>query len=143
MGAAVRFPLSRELLDRLPRHPDWRYERFDGEVWLSHRPRPLELRRPTTLPVPQSCANAKLRELDVDSDRAAVAALLLDAWSNEGPYRTLEAPAEHLSSEIERGLDAAQLGAVAVTEGCDGVCAAALVHAGHARTATARRCSAG
>jgi GNAT superfamily N-acetyltransferase len=129
MGAAMRFPLSSELLLRLPRHPDWRYERINGEAFLSPRPRPLHLRRPTALPVPETRVNAEVRELDAPSDRDAVAALLLQTWLEEDPYRSLEAPAELLGSEVERGLDTAELGAVAV--GADSrVCAAVLVHGG-------------
>jgi GNAT superfamily N-acetyltransferase len=124
----VRFPLSVELWRRLPRHPDWRYELIDGQALLSPRSRPLHLRRPTALPVPRTRVDAEVRELDVSSDRAAVTALLLDIWSGEDPYRSLEDPAELLRSAIERGVDTAEFGAVAVSAGA--VCAAALVHSG-------------
>jgi len=124
----MRFPLSAELLRRLPRHPDWRYERIDGEVWLSPRARPLHLRRLTALPVPQTRVNAEVRELDVPSDRAAVAALLLDTWSDENPYRSLESPAEVLGPEVDRDLDTAELGVVAVAVDSGAICAVALVH---------------
>jgi len=124
----MRFPLSTELLWRLPRHPDWRYERIDGEAVLSPRPRPLHLRRPTGLPVPMTGANAEVREFDVRCDRAAVALLLLDSWSHEDPYRSLENPAEVLRGEIERYLGTAELGAVAVD--CGVVRAVALVYGG-------------
>lgn len=63
----MRFPLPVELFRRLLRHPDWRYERIDGEALLSPGPRPLHLRRPTALPVPQTRVNAEVRELDVPS----------------------------------------------------------------------------
>jgi GNAT superfamily N-acetyltransferase len=129
-GAAMRFPLSSELLQRLPRHPDWRYERIDGEAVLSLRPRPLHLRRLTALPVPEMSAAAEARELDMPSDRAAVAALLLDTWPDEDPYRSLEAPAELLSSEIERDLQTADFGAVAVAGDAGAVCAVVLVYSG-------------
>jgi hypothetical protein len=122
----VRFPLSAELLRRLPRHPDWRYELIDGAAFLSHRPRPLHLRRSTAVPVPETSLDIEVRELDVVADRAAVATLLLQTWSEEDPYCTFEDPAEVLGPEIERGLDTAALGAVAVDPGA--VCAVALVH---------------
>jgi hypothetical protein len=57
-----------------------------------------------------------------------VTALLQDIWSNEDPYCSLEAPAELLRAEIERGLASAEFGAVAV--GARAVCAAVLVHSG-------------
>jgi GNAT superfamily N-acetyltransferase len=64
----------------------------------------------------------------VPADRAAVAALLLDVWLNEDPYLSLTDPMELLSSEIERSLDTAEVGAVAL-DAYD-VCAVALVHGG-------------
>jgi len=124
----MRFLLSTELLQRLPRHPDWRYERIDGEAVLSPRPRPLHLRRPTDLPVPKTQSNADVREFDGSFDWAAVAALLLDTWSHEDPYRSLENPAEVLRSETERYLGTADFGAVAVDG--DAVRAVALVYGG-------------
>ena len=124
----MRFPLSIEQWRRLPRHPDWRYELIGGEAFLSPRPRPLRLRRPTAVAISETRVNAEIRELDMSFDRAAVAALLLDTWSDEDPYRSLESPAGLLISEIERGLDMAEFGAVAVGSGA--VRAAALVHGG-------------
>jgi GNAT superfamily N-acetyltransferase len=131
MGTAMRFPFSFELFLRLPRATGWRYEYLNGEAWLTPRPRPLLLRRSTALPVQQTRVDAEVRELELPGDRAAVAALLLETWVGEDPYRSLEEPAEVLSSEIERGLDTARFGAVAVDGGA--VCAAALVHGRRAR----------
>ena len=122
----MRFPLSLELLRRLPRHPDWRYELINGEALLSPRPRPLHLRRPTAVPVQDTRVGAEVRELDLPSDQAAVAALLLATWMHEDPYRSLEAPAELLDREITQGLGTAEFGAVALKG--DTLCAAALVH---------------
>jgi GNAT superfamily N-acetyltransferase len=127
-GAAMRFPFSIELLRRLPRHPDWRYEFFDGQAVLSPRSRPLDLLRPTALPILEARLDVEVRALDSRSDRPAVAALLFDVWRGEDPYRTLENPAEFLGSEVERGLDTAEFGAVALDSGA--ICAAALVHGG-------------
>lgn len=128
MVAAVRFPLSAELLRRLPRHPDWRYELLDGQAVLSPRPRPLLLRRGTDLPVPDVPIDVEVRALDPRSDRTSVAALLLDVWLAEDPYRSLEDSAEILGPEVERGLNTAAFGAVAVESGS--VCAVALVDHG-------------
>src|SRR3954447_15274764 len=121
----MRFPMSTELWSRLPRHPDWRYELLNGDAVLTPRPRPLALRRPTALPVTQARPEIEVRALDVGSDRDAVAALLADTWSREDPYRSLDDPVETLRGEIERGLDTALFGAVAVQSGA--VYAAALV----------------
>jgi hypothetical protein len=61
----MTFPLSAELLSRLPRRPDWRYERIDGEAVLSPRPRPLHLRRAVSLPVLEADVDLEVRDLDV------------------------------------------------------------------------------
>jgi GNAT superfamily N-acetyltransferase len=79
------------------------------------------------VPVPGAHPGAEVRQLDIAADRAAVAALLLDVWLGEDPYRSLTDPRELLSSEIERSLNTAESGAVAID--ADGVCAVALVHA--------------
>ena len=126
VGVTVRFPFSSELLLRLPRHPDWKYEFLNGHAVLSPRPRPLALRRPTAVPVMRARPDIEVRALDVGSDRDAVAALLADTWSREDPYRSLDDPVETLRGEIEQSLDTAQFGAVAVQSGA--VSAAALVH---------------
>jgi GNAT superfamily N-acetyltransferase len=64
------------------------------------------------------------------SDRGALGVLLLETWMKEDPYRSLDAPAEVLTSEIERSLDTAELGALAVDGAA--VYAAALVDRGPA-----------
>jgi GNAT superfamily N-acetyltransferase len=124
----MRFAFSSELMRRLPRHPDWRYEFFDGQAVLSHRSRPLHLLRPTALPIPEARLDVEVRALDSRTDRPAVATLLFDVWLGEDPYCTLETAAELLGSEVDRGLDTAEFGAVAVDSGA--VCAVALVHGG-------------
>jgi hypothetical protein len=58
----MRFPLSPDLLQRLPRHPDWKYEMIEGEAWLSSRPCPLHLCRPTSLAVPAVTLRAPNRK---------------------------------------------------------------------------------
>jgi hypothetical protein len=105
MSSIVRFPLSSDLLRRLPRHPDWKYEMIDGEVLLSPRPRPLLLRRRTDLAVPAaSVGDAEIRIVDPRRDRTRIAKLLVDVWADEDPYRSLENPAAVLRAEIERQL---------------------------------------
>ncbi len=89
----MRFPISPDLLQRLPRHPDWKYERINGEAWLSSRPRPLRLCRPTSLEVPAVTLNgAEIRTIDARRDRAEMTKLIMDVWVQEDPYRSLEDP---------------------------------------------------
>ena len=122
----MRFPLSPELLQRLPRHPDWKYEMIKGEAWLSSRPRPLRLCRPTSLAVPAVTLNgAEIRTIDARRDRSEIAELLMDVWVEEDPYRSLEDPETLLRAEIERSLEDPGLGVIAIDE--QGVCAVVLV----------------
>ena len=126
MGVTVRFPFSMELFDRLPRHPDWKYEFFDGHAVLNPRPRSLRLRRPTALPVTQVRSDVEVRALKVAADRDAVAEVLTEVWSREDPYRSYDDQGETLSGEIERSLAGVRLGAVAVQPGA--LRGVALVH---------------
>ena len=115
-----------DALWRLPRHPDWKYEMVKGEVWLSSRPRPLRLRRSTSLSVPAVTLNGvEVRILDARRDRSEIAELLMDVWVEEDPYRSLEDPETLLAAQIERSLEEPGLGVVAVDE--QGVCAVVLV----------------
>jgi GNAT superfamily N-acetyltransferase len=111
---------------RLPRHPDWKYEMVDGEAWLSSRPRPLRLRRSTSLSVPTVTLNgAEVRMIDPRRDRSEIAELLMDVWVEEDPYRSLEDPETLLAAQIERSLEDPGLGIVAVDAGT--ICAVVLV----------------
>jgi GNAT superfamily N-acetyltransferase len=122
----VRFPLSLDLLHRLPRHPDWKYELIEGEAWLSSRPRPLHLWRPTSLEVPAvTLSGVEVRAVDARRDRSEIAKLLMDVWVEEDPYRSIEDPESLLQAEIERSLNEPSLGIVAVDKG--GICAVVLV----------------
>jgi len=97
-----------------------------GEVWLSSRPRPLRLRRSTSLSVPAVTLNGvEVRILDARRDRSEIAELLMDVWVEEDPYRSLEDPETLLAAQIERSLEEPGLGVVAVDE--QGVCAVVLV----------------
>jgi hypothetical protein len=124
----VHFRCDSEIFRRLPRHPDFKYEFFDGQAWLSPRARPINFIRSTALPVEQAPLNAEVRELDLPSDRAAVATLLEQTWLHEAPYSSLDAPEEVLRSEVEQGLNTAAFGAVAFAPDSGTVSAAALVH---------------
>jgi GNAT superfamily N-acetyltransferase len=122
----MRLPLSPDLLQRLPRHPDWKYEMVKGEAWLSSRPRPLMLRRSTNLAVPAvTLSGVEIRTIDARRDRSEIAKLLMDVWVDEDPYRSLEDPKILLQSEIERSLEDPGLGVIAIDE--QGVCAVVLM----------------
>jgi GNAT superfamily N-acetyltransferase len=122
----MRLPLSPDLLQRLPRHPDWKYEVVKGEAWLSSRPRPLMLRRSTNLAVPAvTLSGVEIRTIDARRDRSEIAKLLMDVWVDEDPYRSLEDPKILLQSEIERSLEDPGLGVIAIDE--QGVCAVVLM----------------
>ena len=120
----VRFPITSDLLYRLPRHPDWKYEMIEGEARLSPRPVPFRLWRPTALAVPAAPVDAEVRTIE-DRDRARVAALLTDVWAIEDPYRSFEDPEAQLRVEIERSLKTLGHGAVAIDS--EGIRAAVLV----------------
>ena len=118
--------MSSDAWRRLPRHPDWKYEMVKGEAWLSSRPHPLHLCRPTSLAVPAvTLSGVEIRTIDARRDRAQTVKLLMDVWINEDPYRSLEDPETLLQAEIERSLNAPSLGIVAVDAGR--ICAAVLV----------------
>lgn len=122
----MRFPLSPDLLQRLPRHPDWKYEMVEGEAWLSSRPRPLLLHRSTSLAIPAATLNGvEVRTIDASRDRAEVAKLLTDVWVAEDPYRSLEDPEAMLGAQIQRSLQDPGLGVIAID--AQGICAAVLV----------------
>jgi GNAT superfamily N-acetyltransferase len=122
----MRLPLSPDLLQRLPRHPDWKYEMVKGEAWLSSRPRPLMLRRSTNLAVPAvTLSGVEIRTIDARRDRSEIAKLLMDVWVDEDPYRSLEDPEATLQAQIQRSLEGPGLGVIAIDE--QGVCAVVLV----------------
>ncbi len=122
----LRFSVSSDAWWRLPRHPDWKYEMVKGEAWLSSRPRPLRLRRSTSLEVPAvTLSGVEIRTLDARRDRSEIAKLLMDVWIEEDPYRSLEDPDTLLQAEIERSLEDPGLGIVAVDAGT--ICAVVLV----------------
>jgi GNAT superfamily N-acetyltransferase len=115
MSSLVRFPLSPELLRRLPRHPDWKYEMINGEACLSLRPHPLLFCRSIDLAVPAvPVGDTEIRVVDARRNRAHAARLLVDVWVDEDPYRSLENPAAVLRAEIERSLDTPTVCVVAV-----------------------------
>jgi ribosomal protein S18 acetylase RimI-like enzyme len=124
----LRFSVNSDsdALWRLPRHPDWKYEMVKGEALLSSRPRPLRLRRSTSLEVPAVTLSAiEVRTIDARRDRSEIAKLLMDVWVQEDPYRSFEDPDTLLQEQIQRSLEDPGLGVVAIDE--QGVCAVVLV----------------
>jgi GNAT superfamily N-acetyltransferase len=123
----MRFPISPDLLQRLPRHPDWKYEMIKGEAWLSSRPHPLLLSRSTSLAVPAvTLSDVEIRTIDARRDHSEISKLLMDVWVEEDPYRSLDDPNTLLRAEIERSLeDDPGLGVIAID--AQGICAAVLV----------------
>jgi len=126
----VQFPLSPDLLHRLPRHPDWRYELVDGDAWLSPRPRPLGFVRSTAAAVAAApTPGVEVRAVRTARDRAAIVALLVDVWSDEDPYRSFadDVCEAELQREVGRTVaePAGLEGAVAVDT--HGLCACVLV----------------
>ncbi|MCP9491005.1 MAG: GNAT family N-acetyltransferase [Solirubrobacteraceae bacterium MAG38_C4-C5] len=126
----MRFPLSLDLLRRLPRHPDWKYELIDGEAVLSSRPRPLGFRRPTDMAVAAAPKHdAEVRAVEATRDRAGLVTLLLDVWSDEDPYRSFEEDVREaeLRRELERTVERPEELEGAVALDTHGLCAGLLV----------------
>lgn len=99
-----------DVFERLPRHPDWRYEYWDGALHLSHRPRSLSLQRPTDpTPGPAGAGKTPVADLvplsDVGRERAA--AFLTAVWEDEDPYRSYadDRRSEILTAQVARTLD--------------------------------------
>lgn len=74
--------------ERIPRHPDWKYEYWDGAAQLSFRPRGLHVRRATAHPLNSERHTGRL--FDASRDTAAVRAFLREVWSAEDPCVTFD-----------------------------------------------------
>lgn len=100
----LRFPMSLDLIRRLPRHPDWKYELIEGVAYRSPRAKPIGLTRPTAVTVSASSGRAGARLIGGD-DRPGVVALLSEVWGEEDPYRSYEPEVRRteLAAHIERG----------------------------------------
>lgn len=88
----MHVPFPWEALDRLPRHPDWKYEYWDGELHLSHRAWPVEVSRPVDGPlaVPPEAEAPAVRLLHPDEEQDAVRSFLRAEWWEEPPYQTYD-----------------------------------------------------
>lgn len=83
----MEIPMSIEDFHRLPRHPDWKHEYWDGALQLSFRPYPPHFWRDVSLPV------SVKRRHDVrplETSEAALRAFLTGFWRAEDPYRTVD-----------------------------------------------------
>jgi ribosomal protein S18 acetylase RimI-like enzyme len=109
-------PMPFDRWERIPRHPDWKYEYADGAAQLSYRPKPLFLRRGTGAPV-QVGRSHDVRLLHGPDDR--VREFLAGFWRVEDPFRTIEDPDKWIDKELERsfGRLAEPGGAVAEEDG--------------------------
>ena len=91
-------PMSFDRWERIPRHPDWKYEYFDGAAQLSYRPKPLHVRRTTSEPVSRD-GRHMVRLLHGPDD--AVRAFLREFWHAHDPYRCVPDPAEWLDEDLD------------------------------------------
>ncbi len=107
----VRFGVEPEVFHRLPRHPDWRYELWDGAVaHLSHHPAPLRLMRTTAVGSPACEAGRyNVRALTEQADLEAVAEFLATVWRDEDPYRSFEHPDVQFRADLARDIAGAEL----------------------------------
>lgn len=83
--------------NRLPRHPDWKWELLDGELFLNHRPRPIDLIRPVSTDIATASGHA-VTLVDAGADQDDVQSFLFDVWRDEEPYRYMDP--HHVESVI-------------------------------------------
>lgn len=95
----MEIPMPFDRWERIPRHPDWKYEYFDGAAQLSYRPRPLHVRRATGTPVTVTSRHDVRLLLGPDE---GVRAFLAGFWRTEDPYRTVGDPDAWLDEGLER-----------------------------------------
>ncbi len=82
----MQIPMSFEHFQRMPRHPDWKYEYADGALWLSHRPRLISLER--DLSAPQATRHDARPITPADLPR--LRAFLAETWRTEEPYSVFD-----------------------------------------------------
>ncbi|MGI9001647.1 MAG: GNAT family N-acetyltransferase [Pseudonocardia sp.] len=98
----MQIPMSFEHYERIPRHPDWKWEYWDGAAHLSYRPFAMCLRREVHEPVGGSRRHA-VRLIDPGRDEARLRTFLSEFWRAEDPGRTFEE--EDAISWLRDGLD--------------------------------------
>lgn len=85
----MQIPMSFEHYERIPRHPDWKWEYWDGAAQLSYRPSALCLRREVALPV-EGARRHDVRLVDVARDGERLRVFLAELWRAEDPCRTFD-----------------------------------------------------
>ncbi|MGI9000222.1 MAG: GNAT family N-acetyltransferase [Pseudonocardia sp.] len=98
----MEIPMSFEPYRRIPRHPDWKWEYWDGTAQLSYRPHPICLRREVRLPVPARQRHT-VRLADPLGDGERLRSFLTEFWRAEDPYRTVDD--DPASEWLRDGLD--------------------------------------
>ena len=96
----LKMKLSRAEVDRLPRHPSYKYELIDGETWISPWPRfgHAQLRLPRFRPDPSDIAKATLRPV-LANDIEALTPLFCSAFGHLQPYGSLDDEETHNAAE--------------------------------------------
>ena len=95
----MQIPMSFEHFQRMPRHPDWKYEYADGALWLSHRPRLISLERDLSAPQATRHDARPLTPADLPQLRA----FLAEMWRTEEPYSVFDDAITRES--LDAGLD--------------------------------------
>jgi GNAT superfamily N-acetyltransferase len=96
---AVQIPMSFEHFQRMPRHPDWKFEYADGALQLSHRPRLIPLQRDLIAP---PSGRHQARPV-TPADLPRLRGFLAELWRTEEPYSVFDDAVAKES--LEAGLD--------------------------------------
>lgn len=98
----MKLPMSMDDFHRVPRHPDWKWEYWDGAAQLSYRPRTIELTLDTAAAV-RVTRQHDVRLVDTTRDQERLRTFLADVWRTEDPCRTFD---EQTTDEwLRYGLD--------------------------------------
>ncbi|MBY0227960.1 MAG: GNAT family N-acetyltransferase [Gemmataceae bacterium] len=81
----VRLAIPFDDFLRLPRHPAYKYEYFQGKAWLSPRPRYYHARLDLASYAPREPASCRLRPLD-DADWPVLPPLFAAAFERQTPF---------------------------------------------------------
>ncbi len=127
----MQFDIDVATFHRLPRHPDWVYELWDGRrAHLRHRPQPLRLWRSTSWEKPTPRPSGYSTEIAGDKTTAReVVEFLSRIWRDLDPYCSFDDVDDRLEADLRTDL-ASSLFAV-VTTGDQGVAGAVIVSPDH------------
>ena len=91
--AVIKLPLTIEQFERLPEHPDYKYEYFDGQAWLSPRPNSYHARLKLEPVVAETAVDAqrpiRIRPLD-DADWPRLEKPFAAAFHRVQPFASLD-----------------------------------------------------